>query len=143
GGTAVALGWIEWRAIAVVIGFAPIVVLLHRQWIGRMRPVWREAPVLRRHMDAHVTGAVPGVRGIRGFGRQRTEAIRDARDQHLNLRQEMLAWWMSVAVDVVWSLLAPTVVAAVLWYGATASSPTRRPSAPARWIPRGRSRSAA
>jgi ATP-binding cassette subfamily B protein/subfamily B ATP-binding cassette protein MsbA len=68
-------------------------------------------------MDARVTEVFAGIRVIRGFGRQRTEALRDARDRHLNLRQEMQVWWMSTAVDVAWALLAPAVLAILLWYG--------------------------
>jgi len=116
-GTAVALGWIEWRALAVIVVFAPTVLLLHRRWILRIRPMWRETRLLRRRMDAHATEVFAGIRMIRSFGRQRTEAIRDARDQHLNLRLQMLTWWMSTAIDIAWSLLAPGVLAIVLWYG--------------------------
>ena len=116
-GTAVALAYIEWRAVIVVLAFAPLVMVLHRRWIQRMRPVWREARLVRRRMDAHATEVFAGIRVIRGFGRERTEGLRDARDQHLNLRQEMLAWWMSTAVDIGWGLVGPTVLAVVLWYG--------------------------
>jgi ATP-binding cassette, subfamily B, bacterial len=116
-GTVVALGFIEWRAVAAGGILFPVVYLAHRQWIQRMRPIWRDVRLLRRRIDAHVTEAFSGIRVIRGFGRQRTEAIRDTRDQHLNLRQEMLAWWLSTAVDIAWSLLIPLGVAMLVWYG--------------------------
>jgi ATP-binding cassette subfamily B protein len=115
-GTVVALGFIEWRALVVAGVLLPLVYVAHRRWIRQMRPVWREVRLLRRRIDAHVTEAFAGVRVIRGFGRQRTEAARDARDQHLNLRQEMLAWWMTAAIEVAWSLLIPLVVATLVWY---------------------------
>jgi ATP-binding cassette, subfamily B, bacterial len=116
-GTAAVLGYVQWRALAIVVVIVPFVYFVHRRWIRRMRPVWRDARLLRRRMDAHATEVFAGIRVIRGFGRQRTEALRDARDQHLNLRHEMLVWWMSTAVDVAWSLLAPAVLAILLWYG--------------------------
>jgi ATP-binding cassette, subfamily B, bacterial len=116
-GTTAALAYIEWRAVLAVLAFAPLVFFLHRRWIQRMRPVWREARLVRRRLDAHVTEVFAGIRVIRGFGRERTEAVRDARDQHLNLRHEMLAWWMGTAVDVGWGLVGPTMLAVVLWYG--------------------------
>ncbi len=116
-GTAAALGYIEWRALAVVLAVGPFAALVHRRWVRRMRPLWRDTRLLRRRMDARVTEVFAGIRVIRGFGRQRTEALRDARDRHLNLRQEMQVWWMSTAVDVAWALLAPAVLAILLWYG--------------------------
>src|SRR4029453_19520930 len=86
-------------------------------WIRKMRPVWGALRLLRRRIDAHVTEVFAGIRVIRGFGRQRTEAVRDARDRHVNLRQEMLAWWLGRAVEVGWSLLLPLAVAGAVWYG--------------------------
>ena len=117
-GTVVALGFIEWRAVAVVaVILLPLAYIPQRLWIRRMRPVWRDVRLLRRRIDAHVTEVFAGIRVIRGFGRQRTEAVRDARDRHVNLRQEMLAWWLGTAVEVGWSLLLPLAVAGVVWYG--------------------------
>jgi ATP-binding cassette subfamily B protein/subfamily B ATP-binding cassette protein MsbA len=118
-GTVVALGFIEWRALAIAGPLLPLVYVAHRRWIRQMRPVWRDVRLLRRRIDAHVTEAFAGIRVIRGFGRQRTEAARDGRDQHINLRQEMLVWWMSTAVDVASSLLSPLIVAILIWYGAS------------------------
>ncbi len=116
-GTVVALGFIEWRAVTVAVILLPLVYIPHRLWIRRMRPVWRDIRFLRRRIDAHVTEVFAGIRVIRGFGRQRTEAVRDVRDRHVNLRQEMLAWWMGTVVEVGWSLLLPLVVAGLVWYG--------------------------
>jgi ATP-binding cassette, subfamily B, bacterial len=116
-GTVVALGFIEWRAVTVAVILLPLVYIPQRRWIRRMRPVWRDIRLLRRRIDAHVTEVFAGIRVIRGFGRQRTEAVRDARDRHVNLRQEMLAWWMSTAVEVGWSVLLPLAVAGLVWYG--------------------------
>lgn len=116
-GTVVALGFIEWRTLVVAGILVPLVYVAHRRWIRQMRPVWRDVRLLRRRIDAHVTEAFAGIRVIRGFGRQRTEAARDARDQHLNLRQEMLAWWMATAIEAAWSLFVPLVVAILVWYG--------------------------
>jgi ATP-binding cassette subfamily B protein len=116
-GTVVALGFIEWRAVTVAVVLLPLVYIPHRLWIRGMRPVWRDIRLLRRRIDAHVTEVFAGIRVIRGFGRQRTEAMRDARDRHMNLRQEMLAWWMATVVEVGWSLVLPLVVAGLVWYG--------------------------
>src|SRR6185436_8155802 len=113
----VALGFIEWRVVVVAVVLLPFVYVPQRLWIRRMRPIWRDVRLLRRRVDAHVTEVFAGIRVIRGFGRQRTEMVRDARDRHVNLRQEMLVWWMGTAVDVGWSLLLPLVLAALVWYG--------------------------
>jgi hypothetical protein len=73
--------------------------------------------VLRRRSDAHITEVFAGVRMIRSFRRERTESVRYVRDQHVILRQEMLAWWSGAAVEIVWSLAILVAVAALIWYG--------------------------
>ena len=64
-GTVVALGFIEWRAVAVVaVILLPLAYIPQRLWIRRMRPVWRDVRLLRRRIDAHVTEVFAGIRVI-------------------------------------------------------------------------------
>lgn len=117
GGTLGALAVIDWRALAVALPVLAGMYTVHRRWIRGIRPLWREVRLLRRLSDAYATEAFAGVRVIRSFGRHRTEAGRYARDQHVLLRHEMLAWWTGVVVEVVWSLVIPLAVATLIWYG--------------------------
>jgi ATP-binding cassette subfamily B protein/subfamily B ATP-binding cassette protein MsbA len=59
------------------------------------------------------------MRIVRGFVRQRAEAARFTRNNHLMARQELLAWWWSRFIEVVWQILLPAGSAAVLIYGGT------------------------
>ena len=54
---------------------------------------------------------------VRSFARERSEAARCTRDNHLLARQEVLAWWWARAVDGAWSILLPVATAGLVWYG--------------------------
>ncbi len=71
----------------------------------------------RTGIDAHAAEAFGGMRVVRGFARERGEAARFLRGNHLMARQEMLAWWWSRILEVVWMVLLPLASTAVLVYG--------------------------
>ncbi|MCA9118016.1 MAG: ABC transporter ATP-binding protein, partial [Planctomycetaceae bacterium] len=58
-----------------------------------------------------------GMRVVRAFSRQRSEAGRFMRGNHLMGRQELMAWWWSRTIEIVWELLLPLASGAVLLYG--------------------------
>ena len=116
-GTLFILAVIDWKLLIGSLILLPIVYFTHRTWIARIRPVYHDIRISRQHMDSHATEAFGGMRVVRSFGRQRSEALRFIRNNHLMLRQELLAWWWSRGVDIAWSILIPTASAALLWYG--------------------------
>ena len=116
-GTMIVLTIIDWRLLVGSLILIPIVFLTHRTWIARIRPLWRDIRASRTHMDSHATEAFGGMRVVRSFGRQRSEANRFIRNNHFMIRQEVLAWWWSRGVDIAWSILIPAASAALLWYG--------------------------
>ncbi len=116
-GTLAVLAVIDWRALAGALPLLAALYVVHRWWMRGIRDLWRGIRLYRRWSDAHSTEAFAGIRVIRSFGRHRKESLRYARDQHVVLRQEMLAWWTGVAVNVVWSLVIPVAVATLIWYG--------------------------
>src|SRR5262249_38759876 len=83
----------------------------------RIRPLHREVRVTRTMIDAHATEAFGGMRVVRGFSRQRAEAARFIRNNHLMSRQELLAWWWSRIIEIVWMILLPLGTVTVLIYG--------------------------
>jgi ATP-binding cassette subfamily B protein/subfamily B ATP-binding cassette protein MsbA len=91
----------------------------HRTWISRIRPMWRDIRATRQSVDAGATEAFGGMRVVRSFSRQKTEAAQFIRRNHLMIRQELLAWWWSRGIDIAWSILIPVASAALLWYGGT------------------------
>ena len=116
-GSLVMLAVVDWRLLIGSLLAIPSVYLTHRTWIARIRPVYRDIRASRQHIDSSATEAFGGMRVVRSFGRQQSEAARFTRNNHFLVRQEILAWWWSRGVDIAWSVLLPVATAALLWYG--------------------------
>ena len=116
-GILVILLFVDWRLLLFSVVLFPIVFFTHRTWISRIRPLWRSIRGTRQHCDAMVTESFGGARVVRSFSRQRTEASNWIRSNHLLVRKELLAWWLSRGIDIAWSILIPIATAALLWYG--------------------------
>ncbi|HRP61739.1 MAG TPA: ABC transporter ATP-binding protein [Phycisphaerales bacterium] len=116
-GCLIILAWVDWRLLLGSLILIPVVFLTHRTWIARIRPVYRDIRATRTEIDGHATEAFGGIRVVRTFGRQNSESNRFTRNNHLMLRQEILAWWWSRSIDIAWSILVPVASAALLWYG--------------------------
>ncbi|MBI68606.1 MAG: ABC transporter ATP-binding protein, partial [Phycisphaerae bacterium] len=108
---------VDWRLLIGSTILFPIVFFTHRTWISRIRPLWRSIRGTRQHCDAMVTESFGGARVVRSFSRQRTEVSNWIRSNHLLVRKEILAWWLSRGVDIAWSIMVPLATAALLWYG--------------------------
>lgn len=113
------LASIDWRLLLGSLLVVPTVYLTHKTWISRIRPLWRDIRAVRQDVDGHAAEAFGGMRVVRSFGRQRAETGRFIRNNHLMIRQELLAWWWSRSVDIAWSVLVPIASALLLWYGGT------------------------
>lgn len=111
------LAWVDWRLLLGSLLVIPAVFLTHRAWINRIRPQYREVRRQRQEIDAHATEAFGGMRVVRAFGRSRSETTRFTRNGNLMARHELLAWWWSRGVEVVWDILLPLASAGLLLYG--------------------------
>jgi ATP-binding cassette subfamily B protein/subfamily B ATP-binding cassette protein MsbA len=118
-GSLLVLTMTDWRLLTGSIVIFPIVFFSHRTWISRIRPMWRDIRATRQTVDAGATEAFGGMRVVRSFSRQKTEAAQFIRRNHLMIRQELLAWWWSRGIDIAWSILIPVASACLLWYGGT------------------------
>jgi len=116
-GSLMILAITDWRLLIGSLAVLPTVWLSHRTWIARIRPVYRDIRATRQDVDAHATEAFGGMRIVRAFGRQRSEAGRFVTGTGLMARQEILVWWRSRLLEVIWALLIPVASAALLWYG--------------------------
>lgn len=116
-GTLAVLGWVDWRLLMAGLLLIPAAYLSQKAWIARIRPIYRDVRNTRQNIDAQSTEAFGGMRIVRGFARERGEAARFIRSNHLLARQEMLAWWWSRAVEVAWMLLIPVGSCALMMYG--------------------------
>lgn len=116
-GTLTVLAIVDWRMLVGGLALIPATYLTHRTWIGKIRPLFRDIKITRTGMDAHATEAFGGMRVVRGFSRETSEANRFTRSGHFMARQEILAWWWSRILEVIWAFLIPLASAAVLVYG--------------------------
>ncbi|HLL89621.1 MAG TPA: ABC transporter ATP-binding protein [Tepidisphaeraceae bacterium] len=107
----------DWRLCAGAMLLPPVVWFTHRTWIGKIRPIFRDINVTRQGIDAHATESFGGMRVVRSFGRQRGEAGKFTRGNHLMARQEIFAWWWMRGVDAAWGVLIPLATALLMWYG--------------------------
>lgn len=116
-GTLIILAIVDWRLLIGALMLLPTVWITHRAWISRLRPIWRDIRLTRQGIDAHATEAFAGMRVVRGFARESGEAGRFVRASDLMVRQELLGWWWSRGIEIVWMLLVPIASSAVLLYG--------------------------
>lgn len=111
------LAWVDWRLLVGGVAVLPLVYLTHRTWISGIRPQHRAIRQTRQDIDAQTTETFGGMRVVRAFGRQRSEASRFLRGTQLMVRQELRTWWSMRVIEMMWDLLIPVASAALLWYG--------------------------
>ncbi len=116
-GSLAVLAITDWRLLLGSLVFLPLIWFTHRAWIGRVRPVFRDIRKQRDMVDGHAAEVFGGIRVVRGFVRTASEARRHVTSNHLMLRQEMLAWWWSRGIEIVWAIVLPIASALLLWYG--------------------------
>lgn len=116
-GSLAILAWVDWRLLLGALFILPLVYLTHRTWISRIRPQYRRVRAQREEVDALVTESFAGMRVVRAFSRQRAEANRILRGNHVMGRQELYAWWWTRIIELVWQTLMPLASAALLLYG--------------------------
>ncbi len=116
-GALIILAAVDWKLLLGSLILIPIVYVTHRTWIAKIRPMYRDIRATRTDIDSHATEAFGGMRVVRGFGRQQSEANRFTRNNHFMIRQEILAWWWARGIDIAWAVLIPLASAALLWYG--------------------------
>jgi len=113
------LAWVDWTLLVGGIALLPIVYVTHRTWIGRIRPLYRASRKSRQLLDGQTTETFGGMRVVRAFGRQQSEAVRFVRSNNLVIRQELQVWWSSRMIELLWAMLIPLASLGLLWYGGT------------------------
>ncbi len=109
--------WINWRLAIAATLLLPVIVVLNLVYIRRIRPIYRSMRKDRAEIDARVVETFGGIRVVRGFGRQRTEARRYAIQHHTVMRKRLLAELMEFAIWSGWGLLIPLAALIIVWYG--------------------------
>lgn len=116
-GGLVILAWIDWRMLLCSLLLVPAVAASSMLWSRILRPLHRDIRAQRADVDARTGEVFGGMRVVRAFGRQRREAVRYSRANHLTLRLEFLSWWWGRILEVFWDLLLPGASSALLLYG--------------------------
>ena len=116
-GSLIILACVDWRLLLGAIGIVPIVYFTHRTWISRIRPQHRRVRAQREEVDALATESFGGMRVVRAFSRQRSETRRIMRGNHVMGRLELLAWWWTRGIEVVWETIIPLASAGLMVYG--------------------------
>ncbi len=116
-GSLVILALVDWRLMVGGLLLAPAVWLTHRTWVNRIRPVFRDIRKQRQQIDSSATETFGGIRVVRTFSRTRTESRRYVQEGDFMVRQQLLAWWQSRLIEIVWEVAIPGASAALLLYG--------------------------
>lgn len=116
-GSLAILAWADWRLLTGALFLVPLVFVTHRTWINRIRPQHKAIRARRESIDAHTTESFSGMRVVRGFSREHSEAGRFIGSNDLMARQELLAWWWARIVEICWEALIPLSSGLLLLYG--------------------------
>ncbi|MEM7473425.1 MAG: ABC transporter ATP-binding protein [Planctomycetota bacterium] len=108
---------VDWRLMVGGLCLLPAVWITHRTWIYRVRPLYKDIRLLRTSIDAATTEAFGGIRIVRTFARGKTESNRFSRNTHLLARQQLMVWWATRIIEVIWEVLIPVASTLLLIYG--------------------------
>ncbi|MBM3999787.1 MAG: ABC transporter ATP-binding protein [Planctomycetes bacterium] len=116
-GSLLVLMWVDWRLMLGGMMLVPVVYFTHRTWIRRIRPLYRDVRSERQEIDGYATEAFGGMRVVRAFARERSEAARFVRGNDLLIRKQLLAWWWTRIIEFVWEVAIPLASGLLLFYG--------------------------
>lgn len=116
-GSLIILVLVDWRLMLLGLLLLPAVWITHRTWIHRVRPLYKDIRGRRQQIDASTTETFGGIRVVRTFARNKSESNRFTRNTHLLARQQLMVWWSTRAIEVVWEVLIPLASTALLLYG--------------------------
>ena len=116
-GSLVILIIVDWRLLTAGLLLLPAVYFSHRTWIYSIRPLYRDARQRRQKIDSNTTETFGGIRVVRTFARQRNETQRYVKGNHVLVRQQLLIWWRTRLIEIVWEVLIPLASTSLLVYG--------------------------
>lgn len=116
-GSLLVLVLVDWRLMVGGLLLLPAVWITHRTWIYRVRPLYKDIRKRRQQIDGNTTEAFSGIRVVRTFARNKTESNRFGKLTHLLSRQQIMVWWSSRLLEIVWEILIPLASTALLLYG--------------------------
>ncbi len=116
-GSLVVLALVDWKLLLGGLLLIPAVWGSHRTWINRVRPLYRDIRKQRQSIDSSATETFGGIRVVRTFARDRSEAARYVREGDFMVRQQLFTWWWTRTIEIVWEVLIPLASTGLLMYG--------------------------
>jgi ATP-binding cassette subfamily B protein len=110
--------WINWQMALAAALLLPPVILLNLVYIRRIRPIYRSMRRDRQDIDGRVVETFGGIRVVRAFRREQTEAKEYAARHHTVIRKELRARLLEYIVWSGWGFLLPLCGLIVIWVGA-------------------------
>ncbi|RMF77622.1 MAG: ABC transporter ATP-binding protein, partial [Planctomycetota bacterium] len=107
----------NWRMSIAATLLLPIIIVLNLTYIRRVRPIYRSMRKDRGEIDGRVVETFGGIRVVRAFRRERTEALQYARRHHTVIRKKRWAQFMEFFVWSGWGFLIPFAALVTIWYG--------------------------
>ena len=116
-GSVVVLAWVDYRLLLGAIVMVPAVYLTHRTWDRQIRPRYKDIRKRREEIDAQSTESFGGMRVLRAFHREKSEAYRFVNSNNLLGRQEVSIWWSARILEGIWEMLIPAATCGLMLYG--------------------------
>jgi len=116
-GSLLVLMFVDWRLLVGGLLLLPAVWITHRTWIYRVRPLYKDIRKRRQQIDATTTETFGGIRVVRTFARDKSESNRFTRSTHLLARQQLMVWWATRVLEIVWEVIIPLASTGLLLYG--------------------------
>lgn len=116
-GSFIILVIVDWRLMVAGLLLLPAVYFSHRTWIYAIRPLYRDVRQRRQTVDSNTTETFGGIRVVRTFARQRSESKRFIWWSHVLVRQQLLVWWRTRLIEIIWEVIIPLASTSLLVYG--------------------------
>ncbi len=108
---------VNWRLALVLLATMVPVALLSMVWVKPLRRLWQIFYKRKGTVDARLTETFSGLRVVRSFHQEKSEARRQQAGNHSLIRIELQGALLSATTHVPWAFLIPAAGVAILWYG--------------------------
>lgn len=109
--------WINWQLALAALLLLPVIVTLNLVYVRRIRPIYRSMRRDRGEIDGRVVETFGGIRVVRAFSREKTEARQYGVQHHTVIRKSLLAQLLQFIVWGGWGMLIPLAGLTIIWFG--------------------------
>lgn len=117
GSTLVLLIATDWRLSVGAALLIPPVLVIHFLLFRRLRPMWRNIQDDRSLLSARLTDMFGGIRVVRSFRRERSEAKEFGASQDTMIRKQQFTAILGRFLGTGWGIFVPAIGVLIVWYG--------------------------